>query len=282
MIEKYLELLKRSILNEIYLDDEHRIQYLRACIDNRPKWRPFWRASYDLAVLHDIRSALRAEHERLRTLRDEGRFVDESIHNSGFAHSMIGRARMENLHHTLDRMRQQSISGDVIECGVWRGGSCIFMEGYLDAYGMTDRRLFVADSFEGLPVPTLPQDEHLDLSKEKYPELAISLETVKENFRLYDLLLPNVHFLKGWFKDTLPAAPIEQIAVLRMDGDLYESTQDILNNLYDKVSPGGAIIVDDYGAIEACAHAVHDFFDRRSLPQPKLEKIDWGGSWFVK
>src|SRR6202041_679889 len=117
-------------------------------------------------------------------------------------------------------------------------------------------------------------------SKAAYPELAVSLENVKENFSVYGLGGPNVHYLKGWFKDTLPGAPGSQIALLRMDGDLYESTMDILVNVYDKVVPGGVVIVDDYGAVEACRRAVDAFFAARGLPSPQLEKIDWTGVWF--
>lgn len=276
MIEEgslYLDLLKRSVLNEIYLDDELRILYLRACIDGREAFRP--------PVLHDIRSARRADYEKLAQARKIGRFFDRQIQNSGFNHSMAGRARIDNLHDALDVVRREAIQGDLIECGVWRGGACIFMAGYLRAHGMQDRTIFVADSFEGLPPPALPQDAGLDLSKEKFPELAVSLETVRENFAVYGLDGPNVVFLKGWFKETLPRAPVEQIALLRLDGDLYESTMDTLNALYDKVAPGGIVIVDDY-SIDACRKAVADFFDARGLAFPQMFEIDWTGVWFRK
>lgn len=89
-----------------------------------------------------------------------------------------------------------------------------------------------------------------------------SLEEVQENFRRYNLLDDQVQFLKGWFCDTLPTAPIEKLAVLRLDGDLYESIMDGLNALYDKVSPGGFIIVDDYGDFEPCRPGRSPSFDK--------------------
>jgi O-methyltransferase len=89
----------------------------------------------------------------------------------------------------------------------------------------------------------------------KARELAVSLEQVKANFDRYGLLDDQVRFLKGWFRDTLPVAPIERLAVLRLDGDMYESPMDTLVNLYPKLSEGGYVIVDDYGAIPACRQA---------------------------
>jgi len=84
------------------------------------------------------------------------------------------------------------------------------------------------------------------------PVLAVPLEEVQALFRRYDLLDAQVRFLKGWFKDTLAGAPIERLALLRLDGDLYESTMDALVPLYDKVSPGGFVIVDDYYSCAPC------------------------------
>jgi hypothetical protein len=270
----YLDILKRSILNEIYLDDELRILYLRACLEGKESFR--------FPVFHDIRNARRDDYRKLSESRQVGQFFDRRIGNSGFNHSMMGRARIDNLHASMDLVRTEQVPGDFIECGVWRGGGCIFMAGYLRAYGMNDRRVLVADSFEGLPTPSLPQDAGIDLSKNKFPELAVSLETVKENFAAYDLDQDNVVYLKGWFKDTLPNAPADTIALLRMDGDLYESTMDILNALYDKVAPGGVVIVDDFYAVPACEKAIVDFFRQRGLALPEMKKIDWTGVWFRK
>ena len=85
-----------------------------------------------------------------------------------------------------------------------------------------------------------------------------------------------MRFLEGWFADTLPSAPIERLAILRLDGDMYGSTMEALTSLYDKVSPGGFIVIDDYGAVEGCQVAVDEFRSRRGVTEP-LEHIDWGG-----
>lgn len=270
----YVDLLKRSILNEIYLDDEARIAYLRACLAGED--------AFDYAVLHDIRKQRPQLLEDLHESRRIGRFLGRNIHKSGFSHSMMGRLRLDSLHHCLDIVRTERLDGDLAECGVWRGGGCILMAGYLTAYGLTEKQVFVADSFEGLPRPSTPHDAGLDLTKERFPELAVSVDAVRENFQAYGLDRPNVHYVKGWFSESLPHAPIERLALLRMDGDLYSSTMDILNNLYDKVVAGGIVIVDDYGAIDACRKAVHDFFSARNAPQPTMHEIDWTGVWFRK
>ena len=157
----------------------------------------------------------------------------------------------------------------------------IFARAILKAYGVDDRRVWVADSFEGLPPPN-EQDYPAD-RKDKhhtYDELRISLEQVQANFKAYGLLDDQVRFLKGWFKDTMPSAPIEKLAVLRLDGDMYESTIQVLEPLYDKLSPGGFLIVDDY-ALPGCRKAVEDFRTARSIAEP-IETIDDIGAFWRK
>ncbi len=198
------------------------------------------------------------------------------------AHSMIGRVRMENLRGAVEYVLQENIPGDFIETGVWRGGACILMRALLVAYGVTDRVVWCADSFEGLPKPDAQRypadagDQH-----HTFAPLAVSLDEVKANFAHYALLDDQVRFLKGWFKDTLPGAPIERLAILRLDGDMYESTMDGLNALYAKVSPGGVVIVDDYGAVDACKQAIGDFRQAHGIHEP-IRDIDGIGAFWVK
>lgn len=185
------------------------------------------------------------------------------------AHTMIGMKRLNNIQYCMESILKNNIPGDCIETGVWRGGATIFMRAILAAYGDKSRKVWVADSFEGLPPPNLekhPQDQGLNLFK--IPYLAVSLEQVKENFQKYELLDDQVIFLKGFFRDTLPSAPIDKLALLRLDGDLYESTMDALVNLYPKLSVGGYVIIDDFGAIGACAQAVHDYRNKMGINDP--------------
>jgi hypothetical protein len=197
------------------------------------------------------------------------------------ADTMIGLKRLDNIQFCVESVLNENIPGDLIETGVWRGGASIFMRAILAAYGATDRRVFVADSFEGLPEPDeekYPLDKGDDLYT--YRILAVSKEEVEQNFRKYDLLDEQVVFLKGWFKDTLPVAPIEKLAVMRLDGDLYESTMDALVNLYPKLSDGGYCIVDDY-ALKTCKPAVDDFRREHGITST-LHEIDWTGRYWRK
>jgi hypothetical protein len=197
------------------------------------------------------------------------------------AHTMIGIKRLNSLHECVEAALRDHVPGDLLEAGVWRGGAAILMRAVLQARGITSRRVWVADSFRGFPSPNLKQYPQDNWLQHEYPQLAIPMAQVQENFRRYGLLDDQVRFLEGWFKDTLPTAPIEQLAVLRLDGDLYESTMDVLTNLYDKLSPGGFLIVDDFGAIPACAQAVHDFRSQRKIIDP-IVPIDWTGVYWRK
>ena len=196
------------------------------------------------------------------------------------AETMVGLKRLANIRECVETVVRDGVPGDLVETGVWRGGASIFMRGVLAAHGVTDRTVWVADSFAGLPPPDAERypadagDDHWTR-----PELAIGLEQVQANFAKYGLLDDQVQFLKGWFKDTLPTAPIEQVAVARLDGDLYESTMDALNALYAKVPAGGLVIIDDYGAIDACRKATDDFRAEHGIDD-ELVQVDWTGYYW--
>ncbi len=198
------------------------------------------------------------------------------------AETMIGLKRLDNLQWCIAEVLREDVPGDFIETGVWRGGACIFMRAALEAYGDATRQVWAADSFEGLPKPDgrYAQDEG-DRHWKKSDVLGVSLEQVRANFAKHGLLDERVHFLKGWFKDTLPSAPIERLAILRLDGDMYASTMDGLVNLYGKVSAGGFVIVDDYGAVESCRKAVEDFRASQGIVAP-LVAIDGSGVFWRK
>lgn len=182
------------------------------------------------------------------------------------AHTMIGTQRLKNIQELAEIVIKNKIPGDFIETGVWRGGATIFMRAILKAYNIKDKNVWVADSFEGLPSPNpaLYSADKEDLHY-THPELSVSLEQVQENFKKYDLLDDQVKFLKGWFKDTLPTAPIEQLSLLRLDGDMYESTIDSLNALYPKLSQGGYVIFDDANSVPACLQALTDYRQQHNI-----------------
>jgi len=193
------------------------------------------------------------------------------------AETMIGLRRLENLEECIVDVIRNGVPGDLLEAGVWRGGATIMMRAVLSAYGDPDRVVWVADSFQGLPEPE-PGRYPADAGDRHWtwPQLAVSLDDVRSNFARYDLLDDRVRFLVGWFRDTLPEAPVERLAVLRVDADMYGSTMDVLKHLYPKLSPGGYVIIDDYGAVAGCRMAVDDFRAEHGITQ-HLRPIDGAG-----
>lgn len=198
------------------------------------------------------------------------------------AETMIGLQRLDNLQYCVTDVLHKHVPGDLIETGVWRGGATIFMRAPLKVYGDNERIVWLADSFQGLPKPS-PQLYGMDAGDRHWRQtfLAVSVEEVKQNFVRYGLLDEQVRFLVGWFSDTLPQAPIDQLGVLRLDGDMYESTMDALRYLYPKLSIGGYTIVDDYGAVPGCKAAIEDFRAEHGITE-ELKQIDWSGVFWQR
>lgn len=212
---------------------------------------------------------------------------DETLREYGWdwpskAFTMVGTRRLRNFRTLIESVIGEKIPGDIVETGVWRGGACIMARAVLLAYGVTDRKVIVCDSFEGLPPPNAEQfPADAGSNFHEYTDLSVSLESVKQNFAKMDLLDDQVVFLKGWFRDTMKLVPSKQVAVLRLDGDMYESTIDPLDHLFDRVPSGGWIIVDDYHVVPAAKAAVHDFLDKRGF-KATLQEIDGVGVCFRK
>ena len=212
-----------------------------------------------------------------------GKLDEDGILNgltqSRYPETLIGMKRLNNIQFCVENVIRNNVEGDLIETGVWRGGGIIMMRGVLKAHDVSDRNVWVADSFEGCPPATIDAD--VDDRYSVFDFLAVGLEEVKKNFDRYNLLDDHVKFLQGWFKDTLPNAPIEKLAVARLDGHMYESTNDALLALYHKISIGGYIIIDDYGSVEACRKAVIDFRAERGI-EDEIRTVDWTGVYWQK
>ncbi|WP_422746628.1 TylF/MycF/NovP-related O-methyltransferase [Mycobacterium sp. WMMD1722] len=197
------------------------------------------------------------------------------------AETMIGMQRLTSLQHCVETVLAEDVPGDLVECGVWRGGACILMRGVLAAYGDETRKVWLADSFQGVPRSD-PDSYAADKGiRADFAAgiLGVSEAEVKANFERYGLLDSRVRFLPGWFKDTLHDAPIDQIAVLRLDGDLYESTIQALDALYPRLSPGGFCIVDDYRAVKACERAVTNYRRDHGISAPIVDIDGTGVFW---
>jgi O-methyltransferase len=255
-VSLYVELLKKCVGNSIYDDDLDMMRGQTAVDEQTGKY-----------VVLDGEIA-----------KPEEKYLGHIWPSR--AHTMIGVPRLDNIQHCVEEVLRAGVAGDLIETGVWRGGASIFMRGVLKAHGVTDRQVWVADSFEGLPPP-----DHARYPKEgpsvfhMHEALAVSLDEVRTNFERYGLLDEQVRFLKGWFRDSLPTAPIEKLAVMRLDGDMYESTMDALVWLYPKLSPGGFVIVDDYNAVATCNEAVQDFRKERGITAELLLIPGAGAFW---
>ncbi len=267
MSERYLKLLKNALMNLLYPEHELRIRHLLE--HEKPA------SKLELSrLLRDIRLLQPERFSEAIASKQIGGVLYGEV--TRYSHTAIGIRRLENLEACAEAVFADGIAGDFLEAGVCQGGASIFMRALQVAYGQTGRKMWLADSFEGLPVPSaeLDIDYKLDWSEERQPWLAIDLETVQEHFKRYDLLDDSVHFLKGWFADTLPASQVKQLAILRLDGDLYSSTLDVLEALYERVSPGGFIIIDDYAALKPCQEAVDYFRSKNQILEP-LRHVDW-------
>lgn len=281
----YLDLLKRCLIDSLYLDDplsdymffrekpytarwkKLGLRAIRALVERyglkivEPHWVP-WQHEY--AKMDPIEK---------RKLRERG---------FGWplrAHTFLSLDRLNNIQHCVETVLRDEVPGDLIETGVWRGGACILMRAILKANGDRTRRVWLADSFAGLPAPDVeryPADRRGQ--HHVWTEFVASRAEVEEIFRRYDMLDEQVQFLEGWFKDTLPNAPIHRLAVLRLDGDMYESTMEALESLYGRLSRGGFVIIDDYW-LEPCRKAVHDFRAARGIDD-EIVDIDGRGVYW--
>lgn len=264
---RYLDLLKRTLVNLVYAEDALR---LHAALSGAVGGDPVARQRF----LRDVRYERPDVYAELVAAKREGS-VDVFL-GARLAHTMIGLDGLANLERCAHRVFADGVPGDFLEAGVCHGGASIFMRALQVAYGEDGRVTWVADSFAGVPPPAHPVDrEHrLDLTEERFPWMAASLDAVRDNFATYDLLSDEVRFLPGLFADTLPDAPVEALAILRIDGDLYESTRDALEAMYDRVSDGGYVIVDDYSCLEPCRIAVDEFLAERGL-DVEINEVDW-------
>lgn len=263
----YLTLLKGCLTRSLFIDEQEApLGGWRGRLWNRLRRY----TGSQLRIVRPITARPDAVTKRL-----EGRFKPRH------GETMIGQSRLDNIQECATRALADGVPGDLIETGVWRGGGTILMRAVLAARGVSDRRVWVADSFEGLP-PSETQRYPADAVVDVEGQLAASLEEVKANFARYELLDENVQFLKGWFRDTLPSAPIEQLAVVRIDGDLYGSTMEAISALYPKLSVGGYLIVDDYNApgwSKMCGQAIRDYRAEHGITEPIME-VDWTGAYW--
>jgi O-methyltransferase len=274
----YLDLMKNTLTHYIFIDS-----------DNSNGLPPqYWRKRKGIKGIPQKILLSLIRRAGLFVRKPDGLTVEKRRHNreNGLdwpvdADTMIGLKRLNNLQMVAETVIRDKVSGDFVETGAWRGGASIFMRAILKAYGITDRAVWVCDSFEGLPPPEpnkYPAD-HGDIHH-TYDILAVSQEEVANNFRRYGLLDDQVRFVKGFFEDTLEHLPTQTISLLRLDGDMYSSTIVALDALYGRVSANGFVIIDDY-MLAPCRKAVHDFRDKHGITDEIMD-IDGSGAYWRK
>jgi O-methyltransferase len=189
-------------------------------------------------------------------------------------YTMTGNDKLFALIQAVRYVVRHHIPGDIVECGVWRGGSMQAAARALIASDDTQRDLYLFDTFEGMPPPSERDVRHdgrpagelmaaAAESREGSKVWAIaSLEDVRDGFSRIPYPAERVHFVEGKVEDTIPAGAPERIAILRLDTDWYESTRHELEHLYSRLSPGGVLILDDYGYWEGARAAVDEFLEQ--------------------
>jgi hypothetical protein len=197
-------------------------------------------------------------------------------------------ALIESVRYVL----KNGIQGALLECGVYKGGSMMAMALALMAEGVTDRDLYLFDTFEGMPAPgEMDFDLWGKSAWEKFSKTKLSnvsstwcnasLEHVKQVMTLTGYPMERIHFVKGLVENTIPEKVPETIALLRLDTDWYQSTMHELIHLYPRLSPKGIVIVDDYGHHKGVRKAVDEYFHKNQRV-PFLHRIDYTGRLIIK
>ncbi len=262
----YLDLLRKCVTREMFADTGYAVTPRGHTLKSRM-------AKVVLEILS--RKQLKLVRENQTTLEDklEGRGWP------GTAESMSGSRRLEFFQKVLYVIERDGVRGDFFEGGCWRGGAVIMMLGALRALGMSDRKVWAADSFEGYPAPGPDSTAEDRFLYEQGSYFRISRGDFEANVAKYQLMSDALVVLEGYFDRSLPTAPIDRLALIRIDIDGYEGTRAILENLYPKLSPGGFVVVDDYG-VEGARRAIdgylaehHPSASIRSIPQKNEKAI---------
>jgi O-methyltransferase len=223
---------------------------------------------------------------------------DKRIVQAVRGNTMTNPLRIHALLDAAAYVVERGIPGAFAECGVWRGGSVLAMLLKLKQMGVTDREVYLFDTFEGMTEPTDKDTSAFEPpapvtwqrarqeGERAWPQF-FSTEVYNEQ-RVRELLmtasypLERLHFVRGPVEQTLPGSAPESIALLRLDTDWYESTRHELECLYPRISPGGVLIIDDYGHWEGCRQAVDEYFSSGKAAPPLLNRIDYTARIAVK
>jgi len=251
-----------------------------------------------LRLRRTARRLLRLDSGAVRyDLGDEARPAIDRVR----LHTMVAPEGLFTLYQQVTHIDRQEIRGAIVECGIWHGGSVALAAIAHLKHGGGDRDLHLFDSFEGIPQPVAELDGaravrevHGNSKSSTGGELVVASDYAERGGpgsvdSVRSLLIDvgydpaRIHIHNGWFQDTVPqvAAAIGKIALLRLDGDWYESTKVCLDHLYRHVTPGGFVVIDDYGAYEGCRMAVNEFLDNQTT-RPFLSQVNSDIVYLVK
>jgi hypothetical protein len=200
--------------------------------------------------------------------------------------TMVGLRRLDDLQACVESIVGEGVPGDLIEAGAWRGGASILIRATLDTLGATDRQLWVADSFQGFPLPedqNSEADRRLESEMSRIGFLAPSLESVRQSFARFGVT-EGVSFLPGFFEQTMTSLRGRRWSLVRLDADTYRATRVVLRALYPGLAQRGYVVVDDYFhpyLPESCRKAVDEFRAEHGITEP-IEQIDWNGARWRK
>jgi O-methyltransferase len=197
--------------------------------------------------------------------------------------TMVRSANLINLHRTVTHVNNLGIEGDIVECGVWNGGSAALMwAAQHQSQQRVNRKMWLFDSFQGVPPPS---DDDGASAKESYFEgfCKGDPKNVAAAFDRLNLPLADVQIVPGWFEDTLHTVNIESVAVLHIDADWYDPILFVLRTFYDRVTPGGYILLDDYSFWTGSNKALADFLNERGLTDlVEIHPVASMGAFFRK
>lgn len=253
--KQYLRLVKASLLDEHYIENELRIITLLGTIRNG--------AELLVESFRNPTSQMRSQARELLAARESGDATAEltGSHASYLPYTAIGRTRLNQLEKLLDSIRNDYVQGDFVDCGGGRGGVGIFMRAYLAAHALGNRKVWIADEFrayrdadvEYIDNPGTietrddePSEPTTSLEPPVFDEMRYDLNGVREAFSRYDLLDARVRFVQGDYLHTLPKAKIKQVALLRIGPDAGYDATTILRSLYPRMNLGGYVLIENF------------------------------------
>jgi O-methyltransferase len=235
------------------------------------KFLTFARAIFNVSILVLAYPSKRSLRVASLILRMKPRFT------------MVTSKNLASLYNLVQKANRLELAGDIVECGVWNGGSsAVVAAAQQDDHKLAaPRTMWLFDSFQGLPPPGAKDDVEEQVS---YFEGWCKGDQfkVEQAFATLGVPMDNVNIVQGWFDQTLQTAPIDQIAILHVDADWYDSVKLVLDTFYGRVVGGGFVVLDDYGHWKGCERAVADYFAEHGISGVVIKQTDHGGAYFQK